>query len=339
MRVIGSERFSDHRPPSGHPEQPARGRVMHAVGQRFAEAGGELHAPRPATRIELERVHAVEHVDRMAATAGEVVALDPDTYTSEDSYDLALSAVGATIEAATYARETQAPGVALVRPPGHHAEQDRAMGFCLFNSVAVAAADARAAGIERVVVIDYDVHHGNGTQWMFYEDATVMYVSLHQYPFYPGTGGVTDVGRDAGAGFTVNVPLAAGAGDADFDRAMRKVVVPVATAFDPGLVLLSAGFDAHRRDPLGGMEVSTEGFGLLTAHVQRLAAAACEGRLGVVTEGGYDLEALEACLDSTLAQLRDGVPADAPASGDTSRVDAVLPAVQAALSPYWPGVF
>ena len=339
MRVIGSERFSDHRPPSGHPEQPARGRVMHEVGRRFRDAGGELRAPRPATRAELERVHAVEHVDRMAATEGEVVALDPDTYTSAESYQLARQAAGATVEAAAYARESGAPGVALVRPPGHHAEQDRAMGFCLFNSVAVAAADARAAGVERVVVIDYDVHHGNGTQWMFYEDPSVMYVSLHQYPFYPGTGAVADVGRDRGAGFTVNVPLEAGAGDADFDRAMREAVIPVATAFDPGLVLLSAGFDAHRRDPLGGMEVSTEGFGLLTAHVQRLAGETCGGRLGVVTEGGYDLQALEECLDSTLAQLGDGVPADAPASGDTSRIDAVLPAVQGALAPYWPGLF
>ena len=339
MRVIGSERFSDHRPPPGHPEQPARGHVMHVVGQRFADAGGDLRAPRPATRAELERVHAADHVDRMAATAGEEVALDPDTYTSAESYDLALAASGAVIEAAAHARETRTPGVALVRPPGHHAEQDRAMGFCLFNSVAVAAADARAAGVERVVVIDYDVHHGNGTQWMFYEDATVMYVSLHQYPFYPGTGAVGDIGRDAGAGFTVNVPLEAGAGDAAFDRAMRELVVPVATAFDPGLVLLSAGFDAHRRDPLGGMEVSTEGFGLLTAHVQRLAVETCEGRLGVATEGGYDLESLEAGLDSTLTQLRDGVPADAPASGDTSRIDAVLPSVQAALGPYWPDVF
>ena len=188
------------------------------------------------------------------------------------------------------------------------------MGFCLFNSVAVAAAAARAAGLDRVAVIDYDVHHGNGTQWMFYDDPAVLYVSLHQYPFYPGTGAANDVGRADGLGFTLNVPLEAGAGDADYDRAMRELVTPLVAGFDPDLILLSAGFDAHARDPLGGMQVSTGGYGAMTDHVHRLAARCCGGRLAVVTEGGYDLTALEACLDSTLARLAAGPPAAADAA-------------------------
>ena len=284
-------------------------------------------------------MHTPAYVDQLAATAGQRVRLDPDTYTSAESYDVALHAAGAAIAAVEHALAASTSVIAFVRPPGHHAEQDRAMGFCLFNNVAVAAASARAVGLNRVAVVDYDVHHGNGTQWMFYDDPSVLYVSLHQYPFYPGTGAVTDVGRGRGIGFTLNVPLEAGAGDADYDRAMRELVGPVVTAFAPELILLSAGYDAHARDPLGGMRLSTEGYAAMTAHVQRLAANCCDGRLAAVTEGGYDLAALEACLESTLTQLAHGPPASTAAvGGDTSRIDRVIPAVRRALDAYWPGV-
>ena len=195
--------------------------------------------------------------------------------------------------------------IAFVRPPGHHAEQDRAMGFCLFNNVAVAAASARAAGLDRVAVLDYDVHHGNGTQWMFYDDPSVLYVSLHQYPFYPGTGALTDVGRGDGLGFTLNVPLEAGAGDADYDRAMQELVGPVVAAFAPELILLSAGYDAHDRDPLGGMRLSTDGYGAMTAHVQRLAASCCDRRMAAVTEGGVRPEG-PGCLSRVHADTAGG---------------------------------
>ena len=339
MMLIGSDRFIDHQAPNGHPERPERARVMAEVSRRWVEAGGVLTPPRRATRAELARVHTPAYVDQIAATAGQRRWLDPDTYTSAESYDVGLHAAGAAIVAVEHARAEGASAIAFVRPPGHHAEQDRAMGFCLFNSVAVATAAARAAGLERVAVLDYDVHHGNGTQWIFYDDPGVLYVSLHQYPFYPGTGAVTDVGRGAGAGFTLNVPLEAGAGDADYDLGMRELVGPVVTAFDPELIILSAGYDAHARDPLGGMRLSTGGYAAMTAHVQRLAASCCDGRLAVVTEGGYDLTALEACLESTLIQLAAGPPAPAVAVvGDTSRIDRVVPAVRRALEPYWPGV-
>ena len=339
MLLISSDRFIDHETPDGHPEQAARARVMQDVSRRWVEGGGMVAPPRPATDAELARVHTPAYVDQLAATAGQRVRLDPDTYTSAESYDVALHAAGAAIAAVEHALDESTAAMAFVRPPGHHAEQDRAMGFCLFNNVAVAAASARAAGLDRVAVIDYDVHHGNGTQWMFYDDPSVLYVSLHQYPFYPGTGATTDIGRGPGIGFTLNVPLEAGAGDADYDRAMRELVGPVVTAFAPDLILLSAGYDAHTRDPLGGMRLSTEGYAAMTAHVQRLAARCCDGRLAAVTEGGYDLTALEACLESTVMQLARG-PAvvTAAVTGDTSRIDRVIPAVRRALDQYWPGV-
>ena len=340
MLLIGGDRFIEHQTPEGHPEQPARARVMQEVSRRWIEAGGALTPPRPATRAELVRVHTPAYVDQIAATAGQQCRLDPDTYASAESYDVALHAVGAAIGAVEHTLAEGTPAIAFVRPPGHHAEQDRAMGFCLFNNVAAAAASARAAGVDRVVVLDYDVHHGNGTQWMFYDDPRVLYVSLHHYPFYPGTGAVTDVGRGDGIGFTLNVPLEAGAGDADYDRAMRELVGPIVTAFAPELILLSAGYDAHARDPLGGMRLSTEGYAGMTAHVQRLAASCCHGRLAAVTEGGYDLRALDACLESTLAQLAEEPPTSAASvAGDTRRIDRVMPAVRRALDPYWPGVF
>ncbi|HJN43685.1 MAG: histone deacetylase [Vicinamibacterales bacterium] len=340
MLLVGSDHFIDHQTPDGHPEQPARARVMAEVSRRWSDAGGALTAPRPATLDELVRVHTPEYVDQIADTAGQRFRLDADTYTSADSYDVALHAAGAAITAVEHTLTEAMPAIAFVRPPGHHAEPDRAMGFCLFNNVAVAAASARAAGVNRVAILDYDVHHGNGTQWMFYDDPAVLYVSLHQYPFYPGTGAVTDVGRGDGIGFTLNVPLEAGASDADYDRAMREVVGPVVTAFAPELILLSAGYDAHAQDPLGGMQVSTEGFAAMTAHVQRLAETCCQGRLAAVTEGGYDLTALDACLESTLTQLGDGPPASGAAViGDTNRVNSVIPAVRQALAPYWSGIF
>ena len=339
MVLIGSDRFIEHQTPEGHPEQPARARVMQEVSRRWVERGGALRPPRPATRAELVQVHTPAYVDQIAATAGRGVRLDPDTYASAESYDVALHAVGAIIVAVEHALAECTSAIAFVRPPGHHAEQDRAMGFCLFNNVAVAAASARATGLDRVAVLDYDVHHGNGTQWMFYDDPSVLYVSLHQYPFYPGTGALTDVGRGDGIGCTLNVPLEAGAGDADYDRAMRELVGPVVTAFAPELILLSAGYDAHGRDPLGGMRLSTEGYAAMTAHVQRLAASCCDRRLAAVTEGGYDLRALDACLESTLTQLAEDPPTSATSvTGDTSRIDRVIPAVRRALGPYWPGV-
>ena len=231
--LISSPRFVDHRTPGGHPEQPARAEVMARVAARWTADGGRTAAPEPVTDEALARVHDARYLEDIAATAGRRARLDPDTYTSPESVAVARLAAGATVAAVDHALDHGGPGVAFVRPPGHHAERARAMGFCLYNNAAVAAAHALACGLERVAVVDYDVHHGNGIQWIFYDDPRVLYVSTHQYPFYPGTGAADDVGRGAGAGTTVNVPLGAGAGDADLDRVFREVVMPILGAYGP----------------------------------------------------------------------------------------------------------
>src|SRR5436309_615372 len=215
--LISSERFAEHVTPPGHPERSERAEVMDVVALRWRDRGGEITAPRPATGEQLARVHDAGYLRRLAETNGRAVALDPDTYTSPDSYDVARLAAGAATEAVERVMGgTYASAFALVRPPGHHAERDRAMGFCLFNNVAVAAAHARAQGAGKVAIVDYDVHHGNGTQHTFEADPHVLYISTHQFPYYPGTGAAGEIGRVAGRGFTVNVPIEVGASDEDY---------------------------------------------------------------------------------------------------------------------------
>ena len=335
--LIASERFAEHATPAGHPERPERAAVMAAVAGRWERAGGAVTAPEAVTTQALLRVHDRQYIETIAATIGRRVRLDADTYTSPESEAIARLAAGASVSGVNHVLDRGGRAVAFVRPPGHHAERTRAMGFCLFNNVAVAAAHALTRGLRRVAIVDYDVHHGNGTQWMFYDDSRVLYVSLHQYPFYPGTGAARDVGAGRGEGFTVNVPIAAGAGDADYDLIFRSAVIPILEAFGPTLVLLSAGFDAHDRDPLGGMRVSTEGYARMTRHVRTVAESCCDGRVVVVTEGGYDLGALDACLTDTLGIMRDPVVGSADrTAGSTERADAALGQLRRAQASFWP---
>ena len=336
--LIHSDRFASHRTPPGHPERVERAEVMHGVASSWKQRGRIVQAPRPAARDELARVHSEAHLKAIDATAGGAVSLDPDTYTSPESRDVALLAAGAAIggvEAIVQSRATRV--LALVRPPGHHAERDRAMGFCLYNSIAAAAAHALALGMERVAIMDYDVHHGNGTQWIFYEDARVLYISTHQYPFYPGTGAAQDVGRGKGAGFTVNVPLEAGATDGDYDEVFKAIVIPALDQFGPELLLISAGFDAHERDPLARMRLSTAGYSGLTRSLCEAADRHCHGRVVAVTEGGYDLTALKSCLESTIAVF-DGAPVSPP-SGElrpaTQRSRIAIAQARSAHAKYW----
>jgi acetoin utilization deacetylase AcuC-like enzyme len=296
--------------------------------------------PRPATDEEIVRIHDTEYLRTIKGTAGRAVALDSDTFTSPESYEVARLAAGAAVSAVDHvmrqgANNTRA--LALVRPPGHHAELDRAMGFCLFNNIAIAAAHARAKGLDRVAIVDYDVHHGNGSQHSFYADHSVLFISSHQFPYYPGTGAADEIGNGAGKGFTVNLPFAAGATDADYRAAYERVALPVLRSFKPQLILLSAGFDAYMDDPLGGMRLTVEGFEWLTAAILDVAEECCQGRLVAVTEGGYDLTGLGGSLRAVIRvlegerRLRDLRAPDGP----TPRADATIAAVRAQLAPYW----
>ena len=263
--------------------------------------------PRSATDEDLLRVHTQEHVDAIVATRGKATMIDEDTFTSPDSDEIARLAAGAVLTGVDRALDGPkgSRALVLVRPPGHHAEADRAMGFCLYSNVAVGAAYARSRGCARVAIVDYDVHHGNGTQWIFYEDPTVLFVSSHQYPFYPGTGAASEKGRGAGIGFTLNIPLDAGAKDDEIERKYAEQVIPAVRNFKPDLLMISAGFDAHEMDPLGQLRMTTEGFGRLTKTLVDLANEVCEGRVVLVTEGGYDLKALS---DSPQGRDRRALP-------------------------------
>jgi acetoin utilization deacetylase AcuC-like enzyme len=336
--LFSSPRFVDHVTPAGHPERVQRAHVMESLSREFSDRGGSVREPRAATRHELRRVHSEDHLAAIDRTAGRTTSIDADTFTSPDSRDVAALAAGAALGAVELVVQgTATRAMALVRPPGHHAERNRAMGFCLYNNVAAAAAHALASGLQRVAVMDYDVHHGNGTQDIFSGDPRVLYISTHQYPFYPGTGAAAEVGMGEGAGYTVNVPLEAGCTDGDYEAVFRAVVVPVIDQFSPELLLISAGFDAHERDPLARMRLSTAGYAVLTQLLCDAADRHCRGRLVAITEGGYDLSALEACLRSCI-EIFEGAPfagtSDA-ARAPTYRSSAAVEVVRTAHGKYW----
>lgn len=321
-----------------HPERAARWeqtwRALEALPLRFVEP-----APLdPATR---RLVHSDRHAERIEAfcRAGGG-RIDEDTVASPESYAVALLSAGGAIAAVDEVMAGHT-AVSLGRPPGHHALAEETMGFCFFNNAALAARHAQTRyGLQRVAILDWDLHHGNGTEALFYDDPSVLYLSTHQHPNWPGTGHPTDVGVGAGEGFNLNVPLPIGTGTAGYLRTFKEVLGPVMREFRPDLIILSAGYDAHWRDPLGRMGLTVAGFAELTREVKAWADALCDGRLMAVMEGGYDVDALSASMLATVQALR-GAPVEDPLGPSpywepTDEVERAIDEAKSALAPYWP---
>jgi len=338
--IVRDEFFKKHVMGAFHPECPDRLAVIYAMLDQ-PDMAGRFRAvyPREATEAEITAVHTPSYYRTIAETAKRpgLTPLDADTTTCPDTFRAAKLAAGGCL-ALTEAVQNGIldNGFALVRPPGHHAEAGRAMGFCIFNNVAIAAEFLiRQYGLKRILIVDWDLHHGNGTQHSFEANPQVLYFSTHQYPFYPGTGSIDEVGKGAGKGFTLNVPLSYGAGDEEFFTIFRDILQPVAREFAPEFILLSAGFDIHFGDPLGGMQVTAEGFAALTRQLLASADELCQGKLVVTLEGGYGLEGLRDSVKTVLLELV-GATNSAPGMSDgPGTIDSLITRVKEIHKPFW----
>ncbi len=336
--IIWDELFLEHDTGPYHPERKERLISIQQGLQSYLHTADFLKLkPRAASESELELVHSKSHIQNIQRTAGkDHTQLDPDTVASAKSYEVALHAVGSVLVMTDllFSGEIQ-NGFAFVRPPGHHAEPNRAMGFCLFSNVAIGAAYAlEKHKLSRVLVIDFDVHHGNGTQKAFYDKREVLYISTHQFPLYPGTGDFQEIGSGPGQGYTVNLPLPAETEDDTYNLIFEKIIFPIGDAYKPQLVMVSAGYDAYIDDPLAGMNVSPEGFAGITRTIIALAEKVCEGKVIFVLEGGYHLKGLQQCVVKTLDELT-GHGSSLPKWKLTSGFETILAKSRSHFGSYW----
>lgn len=307
--IVKDSRYLQHTAGSGHPESPERlAAVYEMLDNPDIDWKYTSIAPRPAGHEEIAYVHTASYIERIAATAGKnYVILDPDTITSPETYDIAKLAAGGLIEAIDAVLQKKVDNAfAFVRPPGHHAGAGNSAGFCVFNNVAIGAMHAmNKHGLKKILIVDWDLHHGNGTQKIFDADRRVLYFSTHQYPYYPGTGGLHEIGEGQGLGYTVNVPLRHGAVNGTYVAAFNKILKPIALSFEPELILISAGFDTYYQDPLGGMRVTPEGFAAMARVLLNIAEECCEGRVVAVLEGGYHAAGLTRSVKAMLEEMFD----------------------------------
>jgi acetoin utilization deacetylase AcuC-like enzyme len=308
------ERFLLHNPGNRHPESPLRLlAIRDALDEMRIEKRWRKIEPRPARLDELELIHPRSHLENLErASKRAPTFLDPDTMVSAESYQIAQLAAGGVLECVdAICSGGVRRAFAFVRPPGHHAEPEKAMGFCLLNNVALAAAYARRRiGLDRVAVVDFDVHHGNGTQAAFYDDPRVLYISSHQFPLYPGSGDFGEIGTGAGKGYTLNYPLPQGAGDGTFIPLYSRIVASVLDQFAPQLIVVSAGFDGHFRDPPAALIMTNAAYASVAASLILAAERNCSGRICFVLEGGYSAEALRDCTKGVMAQMEAERPAE-----------------------------
>lgn len=337
--IVLDKLYVDHDNGPGHPETHER--ILAIVDMlNYTNMMNEVVriVPRDATKEEITLVHTPEHYEKIAATKGKPrVFLDADTTTSAVSFDAALRAAGGTISAIDSVLSGEVDrAFPIVRPPGHHAEADRPMGFCLFNNVAVGASYlTETKGLERVLVIDWDVHHGNGTQHIFEDSKKVLYFSSHQFPFYPGTGAAEEVGTGEGKGYTVNVPLEPEMGDVEFIKIFDEILRPVIEQYKPEFILVSAGFDIFFEDPLGGMKVSPEGFAKLTRQLTDQADKVCNGNIIFLLEGGYNLDGLWISTKEMLEELLDKKHSSYDIGNTETKADKIIESTKKILSEYW----
>ncbi|MCX7981597.1 MAG: histone deacetylase [Syntrophales bacterium] len=343
--IVKDERYLRHGSYLLNPETPSRLKEVYDLldSPEFRDKF-LLLPPRYANVEDLMLVHSKNYIDMVAATRGQrLTVLDPDTHATEESYDTALLAVGGCLSALEAVIEGKVDNAfALIRPPGHHADRNHSAGFCIFNNIAITAAYAlRQLGLKRILIVDWDLHHGDGTQNIFYRTSAVLYFSIHQYPAYPGSGWLTEIGEGEGRYYTVNVPLKAFADNATYVMVFRRLLQPIARAYRPDIILVSAGFDIYQHDPLGDMQVTPLGFATLTRLVMDAADECCAGKLLLILEGGYDTHGLRNSVGAVLKELSGETHVS---EDDIHRLeyeaeqqrDRIIPQVIAQIKEKWP---